>query len=188
MTATQTPATGDRTTGITTMHSYGERAMAYWQRWLPGRFEGIDDPERFFTELGDQAAQAVTDAWDRMIESDPPPPGESHTDRVARLQRLRAAAEEQVLDDLVFQQPEETAATEPDLALETDQQFTARVAAAGARQLWRSETCNALLDGDLSVDQLTDGDLADVIGYAGPGLLLALGTSIDALRRQGRQV
>ena len=47
------------------MNQYGEMARRHWARWLPGRFAAIENPETFFTSLGDKAGQRITAlAWE----------------------------------------------------------------------------------------------------------------------------
>ena len=47
------------------MNQYGQMARRHWARWLPGRFATIENPEAFFTGLGDEAEQKITAlAWE----------------------------------------------------------------------------------------------------------------------------
>ena len=53
------------------MNQYGEMARRHWARWLPGRFAAIENPEAFFTGLGEEAEQIVLDEMILL----PPEPG-----------------------------------------------------------------------------------------------------------------
>ena len=37
------------------MNKYGAQAMAHWKTHAPQRFQNLDDPTRFFTDLGQEA-------------------------------------------------------------------------------------------------------------------------------------
>ncbi len=43
------------------MNQHGEMARSHWARWLPSRFAAIEDPQSFFTELGEEAAGRISD-------------------------------------------------------------------------------------------------------------------------------
>ena len=53
------------------MNQYGQMARRHWARWLPERFAAIENPEAFFTGLGEQAEQIVLDEMILL----PPEPG-----------------------------------------------------------------------------------------------------------------
>ena len=54
------------------MNQYGEMARRHWARWLPGRLAAIENPEQFFTGLGNQAEEKITAlAWE-LAGDDPP--------------------------------------------------------------------------------------------------------------------
>jgi hypothetical protein len=37
------------------VNRYGAEALEHWRTYLPGSYSGLEDPVRFFTELGEQA-------------------------------------------------------------------------------------------------------------------------------------
>ena len=61
------------------MNQYGEMARRHWARWLPGRFAAIENPEAFFTGLGEEAGQRIIAlAWELAGDD---PPGEGYLDK-----------------------------------------------------------------------------------------------------------
>ncbi len=86
------------------MNQYGEMARRHWARWLPGRFAAIQDPEMFFTGLGDETEQRITAlAWELTGDD---PPGEGYLDKAGRLGEARHRAEQIVLDEMILLPPE----------------------------------------------------------------------------------
>ena len=86
------------------MNQYGEMARRHWARWLPGRFAAIEDPEAFFTDLGDEAEQRITAlAWELAGDD---PPGEGYLAKAGRLGEARHRAEQIVLDEMILLPPE----------------------------------------------------------------------------------
>jgi hypothetical protein len=43
------------------VNGYGHAARRHWERWLPGQYAAIEDPDGFFTALGEEAARQVDD-------------------------------------------------------------------------------------------------------------------------------
>ncbi len=41
------------------MNRYGLMAREHWARWLPARYAAIENPDRFFTDLGNQVAGRI---------------------------------------------------------------------------------------------------------------------------------
>ena len=86
------------------MNQYGEMARRHWARWLPGRFAAIEEPERFFADLGEQAEQKITAlAWDLAGDDIP---GEGYLAKAGRLGEARHRAEQIVLDEMILLPPE----------------------------------------------------------------------------------
>jgi hypothetical protein len=175
------------------MNQHGRDAQAYWQRWLPARYAEIDDVDTFFTDLGKRVAERIEAAWDRLMIEDDPPEEERHTEREDRLAGLKIQAEIAVREAMVFlpaerippgsDNPAQNDATtgaqrghQPDTDESTDPDGQ------------RAETCAALIEGRLTVDDLSDEDLTDLIAYASPHFLLAVGTSLEEQRARGRSV
>lgn len=50
------------------MNRYGTEAVEHWQAYLPTSYGKLEDPVRFFTELGEQADAEIED---RYLEARP---------------------------------------------------------------------------------------------------------------------
>lgn len=95
------------------MNRYGRLALEQWSRHMPARFAELEDPEDFFTELGETIEQQVVvlvEELERQLT-----PTEDYLRRVGELNAVRRQAEESVLDDLVYSQ----IVAEPSTDLET---------------------------------------------------------------------
>lgn len=86
------------------MNHYAIRARDHWARWLPTRYAQLTDPDSFFTDLGDQAAQQIADLMMDLAGDDPP--GETYLEKMGRLNIARLRAEEIVLPELILPPPE----------------------------------------------------------------------------------
>lgn len=89
------------------MNQYGRRAMRHWQEWLPEKFQELDDPEEFFTELGEQAAEEIDDLSAALDVQYPDRSEVGYMERVAQLSTSRQLAENQVTRDLLLVGPED---------------------------------------------------------------------------------
>jgi hypothetical protein len=88
---------------------YGRMAEDHMRRYLPDRYEAIEDPTSHFTALGEQVAQEVEEATRALIEAEERLDPTSPTDYEARRGRANMAllrAEETVLAELVWLTPE----------------------------------------------------------------------------------
>jgi hypothetical protein len=86
------------------VNQYAEMARRHWARWLPDRFAAIEDPERFFAVLGEQAEQKITAlAWDLAGDD---MTGEGYLAKAGRLGEARHRAEQIVLDEMILLPPE----------------------------------------------------------------------------------
>ena len=45
------------------MNRYGAEAVEHWRAYLPGSYGRLEDPEEFFTELGEQADAEIEDRY-----------------------------------------------------------------------------------------------------------------------------
>ena len=86
------------------MQKYAAIARDHWKRWLPKRFSEIENPETFFSELGEEIEQRVDELSQALAGSDPP--GEQYLQKVGRLQMARANAESQALREIALLEPE----------------------------------------------------------------------------------
>ncbi len=51
---------------------YGSIARRHWERWLPQQYAAIEDPEAFFTDMGNRASDRIDDLADRFAGESPP--------------------------------------------------------------------------------------------------------------------
>ncbi|MCL2586555.1 MAG: hypothetical protein FWE35_29355 [Streptosporangiales bacterium] len=88
------------------MNEYGTMAQAHFRKYLPERYAAIENPQEFFTELGEEVSAEIADRWAQMQAAAGNPAGEDFTDRVGRLNALKKQAEETVLNERVLLAPE----------------------------------------------------------------------------------
>ena len=93
------------------MNHYGTMAQRHWQRWLPSRYATIQDPDSFFSTLGEEVAQRIGDLSLDLAGEDSA--GEGYLEKVGRLNMARLQAEEIVLKEQVLLDPEPGADPEP---------------------------------------------------------------------------
>ena len=89
------------------MHHYGTTARRHWERWLPERHAMIEDPDSFFSALGQEAARQIADLALDLAGDDPP--GEDYLVKVGRLNMARLQAEEIILPEQILPPPEPAA-------------------------------------------------------------------------------
>jgi len=77
--------------GEASVNKYGAHAQKLWQEWAPVSYAGIPDPEQFFSHLGQQAAQMMTELAPQI--AGPGPAGESYREQAARLNAATLRAE-----------------------------------------------------------------------------------------------
>jgi hypothetical protein len=78
-------------------------ARRHWARWLPNRLAAIENPEEFFTGLGNQAEEKITAlAWELAGDD---PPGEPYLAKAGRLGEARHRAEQIVLNEMILLPP-----------------------------------------------------------------------------------
>jgi hypothetical protein len=88
------------------MNEYSTMARDHWRQWLPARYAAIEDPDAYFTALGEEVAADIAGLWAEMSLQAGSPPGEDFMDRVGRLNAIRKQAEEIILADRVLLPPE----------------------------------------------------------------------------------
>ncbi len=86
------------------MNRYGLMARDHWAQWLPARYAAIENPDRFFTDLGSQVAGRIDRLALRLAGDDQP--GEGYLGKAGRLGQARHQAEEIVLTEMVLLPPE----------------------------------------------------------------------------------
>jgi hypothetical protein len=92
---------------MATMNQYGRRAMQHWQEWLPDKLQELDNPEEFFTALGDQAEEEIDQLSTQLDNQYPDRDQAGYQDRVAQLSTARRMAENQVTRDLLLVDPDD---------------------------------------------------------------------------------
>jgi hypothetical protein len=85
------------------MNHYGEQALLHWRLYLPASYSRLEDPDRFFTDLGEQAEAEIEDRY--LGYAGPEIPGESTEDKQQRLDRAMSRASEEVYAELVTPSP-----------------------------------------------------------------------------------
>lgn len=95
------------------MNDWGRMAMAHWQTHRPVSLAGLTDPEWFFTELGNQAADRYMAVRDGLMEGVSPNNGtigwDDFLDRAAQADQT---AREIVERELIYLPPGEGDPTE----------------------------------------------------------------------------
>lgn len=81
------------------MNLYGMRAREYWQRADRRRYEEVEDPETFFSELGEQVLARVNSIAADMERTGPT--DEPLLTKMGRLNAIKAQAEEIAMEELV---------------------------------------------------------------------------------------
>lgn len=101
-----------RERALRAMDDYGLRAMTHVREHCPDRFASIHDPVSFFSDLGRQMRDLVTEADDALASAPAPPDPstpEGFLDRLGRAKMARLMVEERVFSDLVLSEfPPET--------------------------------------------------------------------------------
>ena len=82
------------------MNKWGAQAMRHWRTYDPPKYQAIEDPETFFTELGELAETQIQSLEQDLAGTDPPQ--ETYLEKVGRLRMARLQAEEQVLAELIL--------------------------------------------------------------------------------------
>ena len=88
------------------MNRFGKIAEQRWRALAPTAYAQIDDPNRHFSTLGEQAEAA----WMSLVEemTGPDQLGETYFEKVGRLNRIRSQADEMIQDDWLTPPPEVT--------------------------------------------------------------------------------
>ena len=91
------------------MNHFGDLARRHWARYRPRQYGQIQDPETFFTVLGEQISDEIAELT-AVLEGQPPA-GETFLEKIGRLNMARLTAQEQVLaETLPSAEDDETAA------------------------------------------------------------------------------
>jgi hypothetical protein len=77
------------------MNRYGALAQNHYKTFLPHQYAQIENPTEFFTSLGDQMADQISELKLSLAGDDPG--GETFLEKVGRLNAAEQRAREQVL-------------------------------------------------------------------------------------------
>ncbi len=80
------------------MKRYGEQARTWWQQLAPTDYAQMQDPEAYFTRLGEQAAAEVADLTELILERDKV----SEEDKEKMRFAARLSAEEIVREEMLL--------------------------------------------------------------------------------------
>lgn len=86
------------------MNRYGSQAQKHWKRWLPSRYARLEDPDSFFSKLGDEIEMRVEELSTAAAGDDPA--GETYLQKLGRLNMARLNAESEALQELALLPPE----------------------------------------------------------------------------------
>ena len=86
------------------MNGYGRSAQRTWQELAPTAYAEIEDPESYFAELGEQAADQVVDLTLQM--QGPDLPNETYFQKVGRINAAKMQAEEIVRAEMLTPESE----------------------------------------------------------------------------------
>jgi hypothetical protein len=91
------------TTEATEMNHHGEQALRHWRQYLPASYSRVEDPETFFSRLGEQADAEIEERY--LEYAGPEIPGESAEEKQQRLTQAMNRATEEVYAYLVTPSP-----------------------------------------------------------------------------------
>jgi hypothetical protein len=83
------------------VNQYGQRALTYYQTYLPSRLAQIPDPTAFFETLGQEIAEEIAQLSSQMAAKDRVP-GQTTLQAFGGEQNAMRRAQEQVMQDLVY--------------------------------------------------------------------------------------
>ena len=94
------------------MNWYGVMAQNHWARWLPQRYATIEDPDSFFSTLGQETARQIDELAAELADEDQP--GEGYLEKAGRLTAARSQAEEIILPQQILLSPEPETSEDPE--------------------------------------------------------------------------
>lgn len=130
------------------MNHYGALAKEHWKSYRPTRYQQLEDPERFFSDLGDQIADQVQTLSLELTSNQRAELNQlPDLQRIGRLNAIRKQAEEVVFADLIWPQDQTDSTTSNNSPDQPDQIDQIDQTASESREdrLWR---LGAILDDD----------------------------------------
>jgi len=108
------------------MNRYGRAAQTWWSNTDPARVAELDNPTKYFTQLGEQVESRVDELMQTMQGSDEP--GESVLQKAGRINAVKMQAEEIAYQELIYTIESHPATVDEDLEqLQADRPSPARV-------------------------------------------------------------
>ena len=86
------------------MNRYGAMAKSHWQEWMPGRYRRLEDPDRYFEQLGEWAQIEIEALVTAMLATEPADLTEQQKPGWRAMARLNA--EDQIIRELILISPE----------------------------------------------------------------------------------
>lgn len=86
------------------MNHYGQLARDHWMEWLPERFAAIENPETFFTGLGQQIHSQIDTLYQATLTTMPADLPAEEIDGWKNMARQMAT--DQILTELAYLAPE----------------------------------------------------------------------------------
>jgi len=77
------------------MNRYGTQAMEHWKTHLSERYSQIEDPDKYFSNLGEEIEEEIENLSLDITGDDPP--NENYLTKLGRLNEARLTAETTVL-------------------------------------------------------------------------------------------
>lgn len=87
------------------MNHFGAQMMRHWQAERLLEYQELEEPEKYFTQLGEEIAEQVETRARSMAGA--APPKEGYLDRLQRLNSARLGAEGEVVREYLLQEPEQ---------------------------------------------------------------------------------
>lgn len=141
------------------MNRYGHQAQDMWSRYMPTQYAELENPEQYFTELGEtiqNQISRISEQLERQLA-----PTDDYLARVGQLNGVRKQAEEIVLDELVYSQVVAEPSTDLNERLEEAlyQLPDPDMIQQSIDQIWARETrASDSMRRHEPVDQLTEDD------------------------------
>lgn len=98
------------------MNQHGAAALAHWSSELPVSFSQIEDPQEFFTAVGEQAQAEIEERYLKYAGEDLPQETAEH--KQAQLGQAMRRATEEVYAELITPSPQSQGEPYADLDLE----------------------------------------------------------------------
>jgi hypothetical protein len=96
------------------MNRYGAMAKSHWQEWLPSRYRRLENPDKYFEQLGTEAHEQLEALVEAMLATEPP--DLPARDREGWRAMARLNAEDQIIREMILISPDEPKHPEPGIS------------------------------------------------------------------------